>query len=360
MGLLTACGGANQTVGDAENAEVAVTGDTLTVNPQSPIFCRLEVSPVGTEDLAATLQTTGVVTAVPTAYAEIAAPFAGRVHRSLVQIGQTVRAGAPLFELTSSEYSEIVKSYRQSRTEMVAAKKQWKRIKDLNENKVASNRELEEAHLDYQNKLEEFRHAEAVAREYQIDLEHAEVGQPMVVRTPVSGRVLRNDLVLGEYIKEDADSKLVVADLSKVWVKANITESEAVLIDHVERIEIRLVARPDSVVSGRLVYKGGMLDEETRTMQAIIECDNARGLMMPNMYAKVLLTTRSSRCVTVPKSAVLQGEDSRYVLRKVDDTRFVRTAVKVHSADNGRLIVTEGLNPQDEIITDGAMYLIDY
>lgn len=360
MGLLTACGGASQTSNDTETTEVVVSGDTLTVNAASPILQRLVVAPVEMEDHAMTLHTSGVVTAVPTAYAEVAAPFAGRVQRSLVQIGQQVRAGAPLFELSSSDYSEIVKSYRQAQSELAAAKKQMERVRDLNSNKVASNRELEEAQLDYQNKLEEFRHAESVAKEYQIDVTHAEVGQPMTVRTPISGRVLRNDLVRGEYIKEDADSKLVVADLSKVWVKANITESEAVLTDRVEHVEIRLVARPDSVISGRLVFRGGMLDEETRTMQTIIECDNPRGLMMPNMYAKVLLTTPSSRCVTVPKSAVLQGEDACYVLRKVGDNRFVRTTVKVQSAENGRLIVTEGLTPEDEIITEGAMYLIDY
>ena len=360
MGLLAACGGAEQTSNDTETAEVAVCGDTLTVNAASPILQRLVVAPVEMEDHAMTLHTSGVVTAVPTAYAEIAAPFAGRVQRSLVQIGQQVRAGAPLFELSSSDYSEIVKSYRQAESELAAAKKQMERVRDLNANKVASNRELEEAQLDYQNKLEEFRHAEAVAKEYQIDVAHAEVGQPMTVRSPISGRVLRNDLVRGEYIKEDAESKLVVADLGKVWVKANITESEAVLTDRVEHIEIRLVARPDSVISGRLVFRGGMLDEESRTMQTIIECDNSKGLMMPNMYAKVLLTTQNSHCVTVPKSAVLQGEKERYVLRKVGENRFVRTAVKVQSADNGRLIVTEGLDPQDEIITEGAMYLIDY
>lgn len=360
MGLLTACGGASQSLNDTETVEVAVNGDTLTVNVTSPIVQRLVTAPVEIEDHAVTLLTTGVVTAVPSAYAEVAAPFAGRVQRTLVQIGQQVRASAPLFELSSSDYSEIVKSYRQAQSELAAAKKQMERVRDLNLNQVASNRELEEAQLDYQNKLEEFHHAEAVAKEYQIDMAHAEVGQPMTVRTPVSGRVLRNDLVRGEYIKEDAEAKLVVADLNKVWVKANITESEAVLADRVERVEIRLVARPDSVISGRLVFRGGMLDEETRTMQTIIECDNARGLMMPNMYAKVLLIAPSARCVTVPRSAVLQGESERYVLRKVGENRYVRTTVKVQSADNVRLIVTEGLEPQDEIITEGAMYLIDY
>lgn len=360
MGLLTACGGASQTEVDTTKTDVVVNGDTLTIHSQSPISQRLVTAPVEMEEHAMTLHTSGVVTAIPTNYAEVAAPFAGRVQRSLVQIGQNVRAGAPLFELSSSDYSEIVKSYRQAQSELANAKKQLERVRDLNANKVASNRELEEAQLDYQNKLEEFHHAAAVAKEYQIDLTHAEVGQPMTVHSPIAGRVLRNDLVRGEYIKEDAESKLVVADLSKVWVKANITESEAVLTDRLERVEIRLVARPDSVISGHLVFRGGMLDEETRTMQTIVECDNPKGLMMPNMYAKVLLSTQSSRCITVPKSAVLQAEDTRFVLRKIGDNRFVRTAVKVQSADNGRLIVTEGLEPQDEIITDGAMYLIDY
>jgi len=121
--MLSACAGkADKTEYEGGAADVAVAGDTLTVRNGSPVAERLVVDLVKLEEHEVTLRTSGVVTAVPTAYAEVAAPFAGRVHRSLVQLGQQVRAGAPLFELSSSDYSEVVKAYRQAQSELAAAK----------------------------------------------------------------------------------------------------------------------------------------------------------------------------------------------------------------------------------------------
>ena len=334
-----------------------VMGDTLTVAPGSTIAPRLKVSTVGDSAFSATLTTTGVVMAIPPAYAEVAAPFSGRVVRSLVRMGQTVRAGTPLFEISSSDYAEVVKNYIQTKSEMDMAKRALDRTQDLHDNKVASAKELDEAKTAYGLALEEYRHAVAVAKEYQIDLKTAEVGQPMVVRSPIGGRVLSNSLVIGEYLKEDADAKVVVADLDKVWVSANVSEMDAPFVDGIKDVEVSLVARPDSTVRGHVAYVGGILDPDTRTVQTIIECSNPRHLMLPNMYAKVRMRVQNCNSIVVPKEAVLQGEQSRYVLRKVGEDRYVRTAVEVQSIDEYYLRVLKGLNVGDEIITEGAIYL---
>ena len=270
-----------------------------------------------------------------------------------------MRVGTPLFEIYSSDYSEIVKNYRQSQAALATARKTMERVEDLNRNKVASDKELEEAKSEYQHALEDYRHAEAVAKEYQINLANSSSGQPMIVRSPVSGKVLRNDLVIGEYVKDDAEAKVVVADLNKVWVKANITEQEAPLMESIKKVNLRLVSCPDSIISGKIVYVGGMLDAETRTLQTIIECDNKGGKMMPNMYAKIEMESDGRSCIVVPKEAVLQGEKGRYVIRRIGDNTYCRTTVNVQGADNERYIVTSGLDKTDEIVTHGAFYLID-
>lgn len=357
--LLASCAGSNTTENETVSGDIRVDGDTLTVTPNSATASKLATTKAVSEMHEMTISTTGEVTAIPTAYAEVAPPFAGRITKSLVHIGQSVSVGTPLFELYSADYSEVVKNYLQSVSQMEAAKSAYNRIKDLHANKVASAKELEEAQMAYSRELEEYRHAMAVAKEYQIDLKHAEVGQPMIVRSPIAGKVLRNDLVMGEYVKDDADAKVVVADLRKVWVKANVTEMEAPLMSSVEEVEIRLVSNPDSSFGGKIAYTGGMLDPETRTMQTIIECDNAQGRMLPNMYAKIRLKTSGRDCIIVPKKAVLQGEGSRYVLRKIGENRYLRTKVQTQTADEERLIITDGIDNEDEIVTEGAFLLID-
>lgn len=358
-GLLAGCSNTKNSTDSAENNSVAVQGDTLIVSPSSTIAANIVCSTVGRQAYAPTLSTTGVVTAIPSCYAEVAAPFPGRVVRSLVKIGQTVKAGTPLFEISASDYAEVVKRFIQSKSEMDMAKRALDRTQDLHNNKVASAKELDEAKTAYAMAMEEYHHALAVAKEYQIDLNKAEVGQPMIVRSPISGRVLSNDLVIGEYLKEDAAAKVVVADLSKVWVKANVNEMDAPYVDGIDDVEVSLVARPDSVFRGRLTYTGGVLDPETRSVETIIECENTHRQLLPNMYARVNMHIQSLSSIVIPKDAVLQNDKGRYVLREINDSTFVRTPVETMSINERLLRVLNGLNEGDRIVTEGAFYLIN-
>ena len=357
--FLAGCHGSSDA--DSVNAadSVEIHGDTLVVSPSSALAQRLECGVVSDTTYAATLTTTGVVTAIPSSYAEVAAPFAGRVVRSMVRIGQRVKAGTPLFEISSSDYAEVVKRLNQTKSEMDMAKRALDRTQDLHDNKVSSLKDLDEAKTNYSLAVEEYRHAVAVAKEYQIDIRNAEVGQPMVVRSPIAGQVLSNDLVIGEYLKEDAAAKVVVADLDNVWVKANVSEMDAPFVEGIQDVEVSLVARPDSVVYGHVAYVAGILDPETRTVQTIIQCQNPRHTMLPNMYAHIRMQVQSHPCIIIPKDAVLQSEKGRYVLLKVANNTYRRTPVEVQSVNEHLLRLVKGLNPGDTIITKGAFYLID-
>ena len=91
----------------------------------------------------------------------------------------------------------------------------------------------------------------------------------------------------------------------------------------------------------------------------IIECNNPRHLMLPNMYAQVRMQIHSRNSIVVPKKAVLQSDKGRYVLRHVGDNTYVRTCVEVQSIDENYLRVIKGLSEGDVIIKEGAFYLID-
>ena len=218
--MLGACSRGGGESASVDLVQPVVSGDTVAVPDGSNIASRLELDTIGEEYHSINLTTTGVVAAIPNAYAEVASPMTGRVARVMVRLGQTVEAGSPLYEVSSSEYSEIIKNYLQSKTAMVTARRVKERTQDLYNNKVASERELDEAKMQYDIAMEEYRHAESVCREYQIDLDRAEVGQPLTVRSPIRGRVLDNNLVVGGYLREDSEARVVVGE--KAVVKGDI------------------------------------------------------------------------------------------------------------------------------------------
>ena len=335
-----------------------ISNDTIEIAEGSNLLKKIVSEEVVLTPHVATIKTTGVISPIPTAYAEIATPLPGRVVKSHIHIGQSVKQGSPLFDIASSEYSEIAKSYIQSNSEMLQAERTLNRVKDLYDNHVASSKELEEAQTAYNIAREEYNHAQAVTKEYQICSDNMSVGRPMTVRSPIHGKILKNEIVIGEYLKEDSEAKVIIADLDKVWLKANISEKEAPLVNNIESVDISTVANSDSVLHGKIVYVGGMLDPETRTLQTIIECDNRKGELMPNMYADLTLYTAEQNCIIIPKEAVMQSKEGRYVMRKVGERRYCRTYVTVQSTSDSKLLVLSGLRAGDEIITQGAFYLI--
>lgn len=358
--LIAGCSHTNNNDTELADNGISICGDTLRLANNSPLLDKIVTEALEAKDHDLVLSSTGVVTAIPTSYAEVAAPFGGRVVRSLVHIGQQVREGAPLFEISASNYSEVVKNYIQTKGEMELARKALERLRDLHQNRVASEKDLDEAQQSYSLALQEYHHAVAVAKEYQIDLDDAAVGQPMIVRSPISGKVLRNNLVIGEYLKEDAAAKVVVADLSRVWVKANVSEMESPYVAGVKDVEVRLSSRPDSIILGKVVYTDGMLDNDTRTMQTYIECVNSSGIMKPNMYANVRMSLKGQKHILIDNTAALQSSKGRYVLRRIADNTYVKCPIEAQSVEGNQLLVTNGLTVGDEIITQGAFYFIDY
>lgn len=354
---LCACGGAQQQTQTAP--EVRVDGNIITVEGGSPILGKLRRERVETSPYRAAFTTSGMVQAIPARYAEIASPFAGRIVKSFVRLGQRLAPGSPVFEISSPSFFETGKAYYQAKQEMELAHKSLQRERDLLQNHVGVAKEVEEAEVNYELKKKDYENAEAALRVYQIDPETMVLGQPLVVRSPIAGEIVRDNIVLGQYIKEDAGALALVADLSEVWVVAHVKEKDIRLIRRLSEVEVRLTAMPEVAIRGSVYHISELLDEQTRSVEVLIQCDNRDRKMKPFMYATVQLTDAATDAILVPTSAVLQQEENCYVLVCEGPDRFRKTEVTTASTDGDRTVVLSGLRPGEEIVADGAFYLLD-
>ena len=121
-----------------------------------------------------------------------------------MKLGQKVSQGTPIFEITSPAFNETGSAYYQSKQEFELASKNLKRQKDLVKNGVGVQKDLEEAEVNYELKEKEKERAEASLRVFNINPKTYILGQPLVVRSPIQGNVIENNIVLGQYLKEDA------------------------------------------------------------------------------------------------------------------------------------------------------------
>lgn len=355
--LLQGCG-SHENKGDAGASSSAVMlGDTVVLPSKSPIAAKLALQTAASTSFCSKFTTTGTVKLMAGSSAEISTPFEGRVARSFVRLGQKVRAGMPMFEVYSSDYFETVKGFMQAKQEKQLASSRFNRQNDLVSYGVGSKKDLEEADAAYQIAKREYERAEASLRIYNIKPADAAMGKPLVVCSPISGEVVKCDLTVGQYLKDDALPLVSVANLDKVWVVARVKEKSIGLISQHDNVEVTCDAYPGKPVHGTVSYIGNLLDEQTRSVEFYIDCLNPDRMLKPGMFATVGFNHKIDNAIVVPASAILQDENRTYVFLKVGEGKFVKRTVVTATCNDTDVIVRNGLAAGDVVVCKGGVLL---
>lgn len=354
--LLIAC--RKENVQEPES-EYAVMGDTIYLKDGSVTLSKLKIITASLESYRPELITTGTVRAIPTLYAEIAPPFAGRVSKVYLHLGMKTQPGTPLFELISPSFIDAQKAFFQAKSEFEVAQLALKRQQDLKANGVGSQRDLEEALANYQVQEKEYQNAVANLKVFGVDIDKLVLGQPLVITSPIAGEVVENEVVLGHYIREDDPPHAKVIDLSKVWVAGMVKEKDLRFIGQLDSAEVFVTAYPKRSFKGKVFYINEVVDEETRSVQVLIECQNPDYALKPGMYVTARFLDVPEQVIFVPAKAVLQMNDAQFVFVQVGDRQYQRRRVTTEGAPDGRIVIRSGIRPGEKIVVEGGIYLLE-
>jgi cobalt-zinc-cadmium efflux system membrane fusion protein len=332
-------------------------GDTIVVSAGSSLLAQISVEESRPEDFQTEFRTVGTVRPVSGRLAEIASPFAGRIVRSFVKLGQKVSAGSPVFELGSPEFYEATKVYFAAQSAAELAGNHYRRQQELAGHGVASQRDLEQARSEAGIAAREFEQAQATMQVFNIDVASVRMGQALTVVSPISGEVVKYNLTIGSYAREDAEPLAVVADLSHVWVAALVKEKYFGSIRPGDRVEVFTDAHPDKTIWGTIDYIGQMLDEETRSLEVIVACDNAGRDLKLGMFCEVHFLSAPTKAILLPSTAIMKEEDDDYVLIEVAGGMFVRRKVESETAGTNSVRITDGLTGGEKIVVKGGIFL---
>jgi len=204
----------------------------------------------------------------------------------------------------------------------------------------------------------EFENASAALEVYQV--EHPEnmiLGQPLVVRSPISGEIIENNIVTGQYLKDDTEPVAIVADLSEVWIAAQVKEKDIRFINAGSSLDIEVSALPGMVIKGNVYHVEEAVDEDTRSIKVLSVCDNSKKHLKLGMYTTVHFLSAPIEQIQISESALLQGEKDSYVYVQVTPDIFVKTPVKVEATKDGFAVINDGLHLGDKVISEGGYYL---
>lgn len=357
VSVLLGCGGSKATE-QAAPPPLEAHGDTVVVPTASTVRNQLKTYTVKTETHQQQLTSAATVQAIPNLYADIAPPFDGRVMRSFVQLGQRVSAGAPLFELSSPDFTDAQKRFFQARQQNELGQLNLKRQQDLMKNGVGTQRELDEARTNAEIQRKEYENATAGIRLFRVDPSKMTFGQALIVRAPLAGIVIRNNIVVGQYLTDNATPVATVAELSKVWVAGQLKEKDIRFVQEGDEVRVEVTAYPGQIIRGKVFHLSETVDSDTKAIQALVLCTNPDRKLKPGMYATIHFIERPEQATLIPASSLLQKEEKSYVFVQVKPGHYVRRFVQTGETESGRILVRSGLNPGDVIVSNGAFYLL--
>lgn len=341
----------------ADSAQFTVENKIITLTETSNLKDRIKTSKVSEEDFTFDLVTAGVVKAIPNHYAEIASPFSGRIVKSFIKLGQKVSENTPLFEVSSPDYFEAQKDYFDSKQEFKQAALNLKRQEDLLNNGVGVRQEFEEAETEYSIAKAAYDNARAALKIYSVDASSLVLGQALTVRSPIAGEVLENNLVIGQFINDEADPVVKIASLGKIWIVGKVKEKDINHLAKLNKVQVELAAYPDAPLSGTIYHINEIVDEETRSIDVLIEVDNEKRILKPGMYVSVRFIDQPEPVILVPSRAVLQGEDNSFVFVKVGENKYAKKSIVIGGVSGDKTVILSGLDKQDEVVSEGGVYL---
>lgn len=278
---------------------------------------------------------------------QVSSRVAGRVEKIMVFEGAAVRAGDPIALLYSPEYVSAQNEFILARNtvRMLSAKA----TADL----------LEDARITLESARNRLRVLGVSDADVAALDKSGAIQQHLVIRAPISGRLIKRSIDPGGYL--DTGAALgTVADLSSIWFQGNAYEADFARLREGQAADLAVTGLPGVSLHGRISFISPTIDPQTHTATVRIDLPNRDGLLKPDMFAQADVALAQRQVPVVPRAAVVQDGAESFVLVQREAGRFERVPVKVFptAGSEGHLAVASGLREGDQVVMEGSV-LID-
>lgn len=327
------------------------------------LAARIRLGEARESEVRETLRVPGRVEVDETRVARVGSPVTGRVSELEVREGDDVKRGQILATLTSTELSNTQLEFLKAYSHKLVADRAAARAKQLLDADVIGAAELQRRQADaVQAEADQNAAADrlkvlgmserAVARL----AETRRVDSTSHIVSSIAGTVIDRKVSPGQVV-QPADTVYIVADLSEVWIVADVPETIAGSVRAGQTVEVEIPAIPDRRIRGVLSFVSVIVNPETRTVRVRMDVPNQEREYKPAMLATVVIQGPPQKKRVVPAAAVVRDENRDYVFVQTAPDAFALRQVTLGEEYDGVRVLAAGLRADDKIVVEGAFHL---
>jgi membrane fusion protein, heavy metal efflux system len=353
--------------------------------PATKQWTSLSIEAVGEQAFRAEHLTEGKIAVDEDRATLVFSPYSGRVIKLMAKPGDRIQAGQPLFVVEAPEMVQAqndfigaISGLNKARAAFDLAKIVEQQNKTLYESKAGPLRDLQQSQAAVRAAENDVRATETTLEvtrnrlrilgltDEQISKfrETGDVSPQTTIFSPIAGTVIQRKVGPGQYINTSSqnpnasDPTFVIGDLSTVWLVAYVRESEAPNVKVGQSLRFTVLAYPERVFTADIVYVATSLDSGTRRLIVRATIDNKEGLLRPEMFASVTITTgEDTKSPAIPRDAVIyDGKEARVWVAREDgglEPRKIKTGLS-----NGPMVqVLDGLKAGDKVVAKGSLFV---
>jgi len=325
--------------------EAPATPGTVVISPEKVQKLGVRTEQVRLQGLTPSVRASATVQVDETRQYVIAPKFEGWVERLYAdQTGMSVRRGQPLLSIYSPE--------------LVAAQNEY-RIADSAANQLEANDPTSAATMRRlrDSARDRLRNWDISAAQLS-RVEHAQRAGNLVLSAPADVVVVDKPIVQGSRFAP-GETILRLADLSRVWLVADVPASSAGGVSLGQSASFRSPTLPGQTFEGPVIFIQPVINPLTRTLAVRVELPNPTGVLRPGLFGDVTLTQETSAPVlTVPRSAVLDSGTRQVVLVQLAEGRFEPRPVTIGKRSEDLIEIRQGLSAGEQVVVS-ANFLID-
>jgi cobalt-zinc-cadmium efflux system membrane fusion protein len=299
--------------------------------------------------------------------AQVCPPYQGRIVKLFAMLGDNVKRGQPLLTIESPDLIQAESTLIAAAGVLDLTSHVLERAKQLSTVQGIAEKDLQQAISDQQTAegaLKAARDAVAVFGKSQSEIDRmvqARTIDPyLVVPSPITGRVTARSAAPGDFVQPgNVPAPYAVADISRIWMNASVTESDMPLVRKGQPIHVSVMAFPGRVFDGEISMVGATVDPQLHRGLVRAEIEDPKHELLPGMFASFVIVTGApvSAAAAPADGVVREGNGTMTVWLATDGHHFTKRSVKVGLQDGGYDQILEGVESGARIVTKGAVYL---
>jgi cobalt-zinc-cadmium efflux system membrane fusion protein len=362
-----------------ESPAVPETSSVVILSPEQQAALAVEVVQKHSEQTDVTVP--GKIAFNGEKVTSVLSQFSGRIVRLDATVELTVKAGQVIGTIDTpdivgiqSDYQQSLTAERSARTTLDLATRTRERNERLANAEAIPQRDLQQSQADESRAADDLKRAEsamAAARGRlqsaglkEVEIERlgsgtTTVNRLMPILAPISGTIIERKAGVGQVVQAGAgDPLFMIADLSTVWISADVYEDQLARIHQGESMKVTTPAYPNESFTARVDQIGSTIDQDKHTVAVRCVVGNPAHRLKPGMFANVVLSAAATiEVLTIPSSAIVAEGDQRSVFVEQSPGKYIKRAVEIGDEINGATIVRSGLKEGDRVVVRGGLLI---